>query len=302
VPLIAVVVGVAVAAGVSFQRRRPDRAGDVARAILRAMLLFLVPPVVFFNVAQLQFTHDVGGGIVLGWVALAITGVIAHFAGTRLLGLSRPSTGSLIIAGLQPNSGYLGLPLCAAVLGTSSLDRAVAYDTLVVAPMLLLGVFGVGAAYGSRSGETRRERARTFLARNPPLLAAVAGLLVPDALAPELLVDASRVLVFALLPLGFFTVGVTLTQERLRVPPPMTRPLATALAFRLVLAPLLLLALAAPLIDLPTSFLILAAMPPGLNGLAVAHAYGLDLAFTAGAIAWGTGIVVVAGTVIELAT
>jgi predicted permease len=162
-------------------------------------------------------------------------------------------------------------------------------------------VFGVGAAYGTAGGASMRERVQTFVTRNPPLLAAVAGLLVPDALAPDVLVDASRVLVFVLLPFGFFAVGVTLTEEGLRVPPPASSRLATAVAMRIVLAPLLLLALAAPLIDLPASFLILAAMPSGLNGLAVAHAYGLDLRFTAGAIAWSTAIVVAAGTVIALA-
>ena len=38
-------------------------------------------------------------------------------------------------------------------------------------------------------------------------------------------------------------------------------------------------------------------MPAGINGLVIAHAYGLDLRTSAGAIAWGTAIVVVAATI-----
>jgi predicted permease len=38
-------------------------------------------------------------------------------------------------------------------------------------------------------------------------------------------------------------------------------------------------------------------MPGGINGLVIAHAYGLDLRTSAGAIAWGTAIVVVAATI-----
>jgi predicted permease len=45
---------------------------------------------------------------------------------------------------------------------------------------------------------------------------------------------------------------------------------------------------------------IVAAMPTGLNGLVVAHAYGLDLDLASKAIAYGTSIVVVAGVTISL--
>ncbi|MGI8622026.1 MAG: AEC family transporter [Solirubrobacteraceae bacterium] len=299
-PLIAAVIAVAVAAGVATQRRLGARAGTLARRLLALMLYALVPPVVFFNLVHLRLTADVGGGIVLAWVSVAIVGVLAHVTGARVLRLPRPQTGTLINAALHPNTGYLGLPVCAAALGTESLDRAVAYDTLVGTPTLLLGVFAVGAAYGTQAGRSARERTRAFVTRNPPLIAAVLGLLAPAALAPDVLVDASRVVVFALLPLGFFAVGVTLAEEGVRFPPPLEPRTAAALALRLLVAPALLLALAAPLIDLPAPYLILAAMPTGLNGLVVAHAYGLDLAFAAGAIAWGTALVVVAATVIAL--
>jgi hypothetical protein len=63
-------------------------------------------------------------------------------------------------------------------------------------------------------------------------------------------------------------------------------------ALKVVLMPALLYVLAAPLIDLPSSFLLLAAMPSGLNAMIVVHAYGLDLKTTAGALIWTTGIVV----------
>jgi len=297
---IAAVIAAAVAAGVATERKLGGRAHVLSRRVLAVMLYVLVPPVVFFNLVHLELTADVGGGIALAWVAIVLVGLLAHQVGARGLRLSRPETGTLINAALHPNTGYLGLPLCAATLGTDSLDQAVAYDTLVGAPTLLLGVFGVGAAYGTRAGRSRRERARSFLLRNPPLLAAAAGLAAPGALAPDALVDASRVLVFALLPLGFFAVGITLAGEAVRFPPPLPARTLAALALRLLVAPALLLALAAPLIDLPDPYLILAAMPTGLNGLVVAHAYGLDLAFAAGAIAWSTAVVVVAGIAITL--
>ena len=64
--------------------------------------------------------------------------------------------------------------------------------------------------------------------------------------------------------------------------------------------PALLLALSAPLIDLPGPYLLLAAMPCGINTLLVAHVYGLDLKITAQAITWSTAIAV-AGALLSLA-
>jgi predicted permease len=300
--LIAVVIAAALAAGRVVQRRRPETTPLLVQRILAVMITVLVPIVTFFNVAHLEFDRDVLGGIALGIVALVLTGTIGALAGPRLLGLDRPSTGALMNAGLQPNSGYLGLPIVGVLLGSDDITVAVGYDALVVAPVLIIGVFGVAAAYGTKAGATRRERLRSFVVRNPPLIAAALGLLAPRSFSPDVAVDASRVIIYAQLPLGLFAVGAILTAQGLRIPPPLSRPVVAALALRSVVAPLILLALAAPLIDLPTSYLVLAAMAPGLTGVGIADRFGLDVPLQAGAVAWGTAVVVSAGVVLELAT
>jgi predicted permease len=69
---------------------------------------------------------------------------------------------------------------------------------------------------------------------------------------------------------------------------------ALAVTVRLLVTPTLLFAMAAPLIDLPSAYLLLSAMPSGINSMVVAHAYGLDMEITAEAVAWSTAIVVAA--------
>ena len=113
---------------------------------------------------------------------------------------------------LVANTGYLGYPLVAATLGFDRIGEAVVYDLAVSATALLIGAFAVGAAFGTRAGEGVRERTRAFFARNVPLYAAPAGPGRTRALAPDWAVDASRVAVFALLPLGFFAVGAALAR------------------------------------------------------------------------------------------
>lgn len=304
--MIAIAATIAAATGVGLwtERRYGIRAQRASRNLLVGALYTLAPFVAFFNIARLHVNVDVAGGLVLAHVMLLACGAAAWLLGRRLLSLSRPSTGALMASVMQANTGYVGVPFVLVLLGSHQLGAGVAYDILVTNPVLFLGVFAVGAALGSRAGEGLGQRLRAFILRNPPLLAVVAAILAPAGTAPDALVDASRVMVFVFVPLGFFAVGVTLAQEAeegaLAFPPPMSRPVAAAVAIRLLAAPALLAALAAPLLHLPHAYLLQAAMPTGINTLVVAHVYGLDLKIVAGAIAWSTAIVVVAGLAVSL--
>jgi len=296
--LTAATIAAATAVGVWAERRRPQAAADAARRSLTLMLYVLLPPVIFFNIAASHIDVSNGVGLLLGLVASTLGALIAYLVASRVLHLPPARTGAVVCCVLSVNTGYLGYPLTVALLGRDQLPTAVLYDVLVTDPCLLLGAFAVAAALGSKAGEGPRQRVRAFFTRNPPLYAAIAGLLVPDALAPQVLVDLSQVLLVAILPLGFFAVGATLAENaehgNLPMPPPLTKPVLVALGSRLILVPALLILLAAPLIDLPAAYRLMAAMPSGINSMVVAHAYGLDMEITAEAVTWSTAIVVVA--------
>jgi predicted permease len=302
-PWVVLTIAVSLALGVWAERRHRERASALARTMLKVLLWGFTPPVAFLNIVGLEITGDVGGGIVIGWLALIAAGLLAWAFGRHVLGLQPPSNGVLVNISLQGNTNYLGLPLCAALLGTEHLPEAIAYDSFVQAPVFLLGVFGVAAAMGTKAGGSAGERVRTFVFKNPVLLAVVAGLLAPASFAPEALVGVSHAIVFAALPWGFFCAGVILAEhlEGDRVRPALSPPVGAAIVMRLVLAPLLLLLLAAPFIDLPPAYLLAAATPAGLNGLTVAHAYGLDLRYAASSLAWTTGIGVAGMSALALA-
>jgi predicted permease len=299
--VVALAIVASVAIGVGAERRWPRGAGVAARRSLTLMLYVLIPPLIFFNLAAAEIDIEHGAGLGLGLIAVSLAGALAWWLASRVLRLSRPQTGAVIATVLCMNTGYLGYPLTVALLGRDQLSTAVLYDVLVSGPSLLLGAFAVGAAFGARAGEGPRERLRAFFTRNPPLYAAIAGLLAPEALAPQVLVDVSQAIIVAILPIGFFAVGATLAESaergRLPMPPSLSRPVALAVALRLAVAPALLVLLTAPLIDLPTPYLLLAAMPTGINSMVVAQAYGLDMQITAEAVTWSTTIVVAAALV-----
>ncbi|HEV7482726.1 MAG TPA: AEC family transporter [Solirubrobacterales bacterium] len=299
--LTTLAIVIAVAVGVWSERRWPLGAANAARKALLILLYVLLPPVIFFNLAkaEIDLSHAVGIGLAL--VAVSLAGIFTWWMASRVLRLPRHQVGAVIVAVLSVNTGYLGYPLTVALLGRAELSTAVLYDVLVTGPSLLLGAFAVGAAFGTKAGDTPRDRVRAFFTRNPPLYAAIAGLLAPSALAPQVLVDASQALIVAILPIGFFAVGATLAEGaehgELPLPPPLTRPVLLTLVARLAIVPALLMLLAAPLIDLPAAYRLMSAMPTGLNAMVVSHAYGLDNRIVAEAVTWSTAIVILAALV-----
>jgi predicted permease len=293
---IALAIAASIAAGVEAERRRGAQAGVWARGILKFLLFAVTPLVAFFNIAHLRIDGDVGVGIVFGWAALLVSALIGWLIGRRLLGLAPPSAGVLAIVGLQANTGLLGIAVVAAILGFDHVSQAVVYDALVQQPVFFIGSFAIAAATGTRAGETVPDRIRAFFTRNPPLIAVALGLVAPDALAPDVLVDVSHVLVLIVPVLGFFAIGVTLAEEAeegaVKFPPPLTPQIGAAIGLRLIVAPAVLLGIASAFIDLPAAFLLMAAIPAGLHIVVLAHIYGLDVPFAAGAIVWTTMVAV----------
>jgi malate permease and related proteins len=299
---ISVAMLVSVGLGVGAERRWGDGARTAAARLFDVVLYVAMPFVAFFSMASLRLTAGLGLGLLVAYAELSVVLALAWWSGTRLLRLPPPGVGALMCVAVLANTGYLGVPLVATLLGSDDVGAAIAWDVVVSGPMLLLVGFAIGAAFGDRAGDNRRERLRAYVARNPPVLAVLAGLLAPEALAPDALVDAAHVVAVGLIVPGFFALGVHLMHERgdgvLVFPPPVTAPVATALALRLLVAPALV-ALASLAIDLPPAYLLQAAMPSGVTTLVVAHTYGLDLRLTAAAVAWSTAIVVAAAAAVS---
>lgn len=293
-PLLALAIAASVAAGVWAERRHGARALALTRRILDAMLYAALPFIVFFVLARAELTAGAGIGLLLGYASLAIVGCIAYALATRLLHLPTPTAAMVVIAAIMANTGFFGAPVVATLLGHDDLGAAITYDALVSGPMFFVVGFAVAAAFTTR-GETAGVRVRTYLLRNPPLIAVAAALVAPDALAPDLLVDVAKVVLIGLAPVGFFVVGVQLAAEGIGFPPPLSMPLAAIVALRMGAAPLLLLALAAATAtSLPDAYPLQAAMPVGVNTLVVAHAYDLDRGLAAAALAWSTALALAA--------
>jgi predicted permease len=300
--LVAALIAASTAAGVVAEPRLPDHGRPVAGVLSKVILWGFVPFIYFFVVARLHLTAGVGVGMLLAYGTLAVVGALAWLLATRALHLSRPQTGAVLVCVVLANTGYLGLPLVSAMLGSHQLGYAIAYDSAVSAPMFFVGAMAIGAVMGTRATGSRRALVSGLL-RNPPLIAVVVGLVAPDALAPDVLLDLAHAFVYAIIPLGFFIVGLSLGSEsedgQLTFPPALTAPVAGVLGLRLLAAPLVMIGLAVAVHDVPDAYLVQAAMPCGANAVVVAHLFGLDLKIASSAVAWSTMLVLVAAVVVS---
>jgi predicted permease len=293
---VAAVIVAGLGAGVWTAHHRDD-ATRLAERVLWLALWVILPIVTFFNFARFEPTAEIGVGIAFAYVALATALGIAYVAAHRL-GLEGHTRGAFICAAFLANTGFLGLPFTAALLGFDALPAAITYDQLVSAPWLLVVAFSIGAAYRHEQ-HVAIGGIRAFLLRNPALYALAAGLAAPDALAPEWAVDVANGLVVAMAPLGFFALGVFATGDgdRVRFPPPMTREVAAVSAIKLSVPVTVMGVLAWLVHDVPDAYLVQAAMPTGLNSLLLVSAYRLDREMIAGAILYTTTVVLAWGIV-----
>lgn len=305
--MIAVVLTtlLAVAAGVALERRSTAVARQVRHWIVRVLLWVLIPILLWSSLVHLDVAEGAGVGLLLGVACLVLSGLAMLGLGRGPLRLPDRSTGAAIVCTIQTNTGFLGLPVCAALFSHQEFTQAVAYDALVSLPMFLVGSFLTGALLGDARHERHdRSLVRHMLATmfgNPLILVTIAALLAPEAWSPEWLQTPGQWIAYALAPLGFIVVGITLADEAedgsLRIPPPLTRPVAALVGVRMLAMPAVVIAFSVLVIDLPDPYLLLAAMPTGLNTILVAHQTGLDLRLTVDAIVW-TNAVAIAGLVV----
>jgi len=301
--LVAITVVLAAAAGILLDHHT-TWAGQLARWALTLMLYGLVPLIAYVSFAHLHLSLGGGIGLAVAYVGLSLAGIVAWLLGRRM-GFARPTLGAVVISAILVNSGYLGFPMTVALLGSHALSHAVVYDQLVTAPVLFTAGFAVGAAFGQGERPTIRGRVRAFLTRNPPLLGAVAGLIVPASFAPAPLVTASHVVVAALLIVGFVVVGIYLSSERREDRAPLLeRPnlkVGTALVARFLVNPLLLGAVSLAGVAIPSAYLLEALMPSAISSLIVGHAFGLDQRLIATVIVWSTILVLTFGLIVHFA-
>ncbi|WP_266168102.1 AEC family transporter [Dyella subtropica] len=238
----------------------------VVHVALPALVLALIPKVAFD--AQLWFLVATMWVVFFGaWLLFALLG--------RWLGWSRGRIGALTVVCGLGNTSFMGYPMMQAMHGKEGLALAVVADQLGCFPLLASAGVVVASLYAGRTPQPRVivRRVLTF----PAFLSLVVGIVVGLLGGWPALFDGVFAPIGATLtPLALFSVGL---QFKFHLGERQAIALGMGLGWKLVLAPLLCLAMgaAAGVGGLVLTVGVLqAAMAPMISAAILADEYGLE--------------------------
>ncbi|HEX4872247.1 MAG TPA: AEC family transporter [Nevskiaceae bacterium] len=224
--------------GALFARQRwmPEESFGVLNAWL---LRVAFPALVLERVPTLSFDRALVFAALAPWVVLLGSALLLGALGRRL-GWSRASTGALVLTCGLGNTAFIGLPMIQALIGPQALGAALIADQL--GSFLGLSTVGVALAAAYAGDRLSPGIIAQRVLRFPPFLALMLALLVGQLGGwPPAVSELLHRLGETLTPIALFVVGL---QFRLGALRGRVGLVATGLAWKLLLAPLAVWALA----------------------------------------------------------
>ena len=253
------------------------------RTVSGVVIQIAAPAVSFLAARTMPLSAEMLLPASMAWVIFA--GGLAFFEPLRrIFGFSRQTFGCLMLTAAMSNVIFIGLPMIEAFYGQNLVYVAFLCDSpgtsLVLAlPGVLLATHLARLSGGAQSGGALRQvwgSLRRVLAF-PPFQALILGLLLRPVAIPDVVLQGIARIGATLVPLSLFSVGLGLN---FRLPRGSGRPLALGLVYKLVLAPALMLAVAAFVFGntgpVAQVAVFEAAMPPMVLGGILATEHGLD--------------------------
>lgn len=265
---------VALVVGLLLQRLRSQE--RVRDSIWNVSFWLVIPVLVFATFLNVSLTSRLGlavaAVITSTWLLVGLSHLYA-----RLVTKERDERGALTLGGSLGNTGFIGYPLAQLAFGHSGLTQAVVYDQLSFGvPMSSVSVVAA-RLFGKRSIDTGGRSRLAVVLLNPPLWALIvalslraAGVHIPHIGTVE---DAAAALIG---PLGFLMLGVSLPLEQVEHDLVEVARATGAMALKIGAGPLLLFAVGTAFgAHIPSTFYLLAAMPPAFHLLTIARVYDM---------------------------
>lgn len=271
--------------------RRSGRLGPAAASELnRFVVWFGLPALIFDVTANADWTQLWQPGFV---IAFSI-GCLGIFVATLFWRLrSRPLADASLdaLAASYANTGYIGIPLCTLVFGTSGLQPALIASLIVVCVLFALAIacLETGLHAGQPLARTLRKVGLSLL-RNPLVVAPLVGVAwgASGLGVAEPLQRMLSLLGAATAPCALVCLGAFLAQDQQG----SARGAWPLVGVKLVLQPALTGALAFWVFELPTMWalaaLLLSALPTGTGPFMLAEYYQREAALSARVILLST--------------
>lgn len=286
-----VLIGLFVLLGMLFQHLKAFPK-DTPQVLNMFALYISLPALVLLKAPQISLTSGALIPLLIPWGMLLLS-VALLFLGARLFLWPRSVLGVLLLVVPVGNTSFLGIPMVQAFFGQAGLPHLIVYDQL--GTMLIFSTYGsfILAAYGEDSRFHLPSVARKMILF-PPTIALLVGLALRPWPYPEKLAQSLHNVSLSLVPLVMTAIGF---QLKLRMQRKILLPLGYGLGVKLVVAPLVALAVCllfgARGLAMEVS-VIEAAMPPMVTAAALAVVAGMDAELSAALV--GMGIILCFGT------
>jgi malate permease and related proteins len=255
--------------------RRTGRFGEHAPSALNAFVLNIsLPAAALIHVHALRFDSSLLFAVVAPWILFIVGALLLDRIG-RALALPERTIGCMVLLGGLGNTSFVGLPMIEAMYGRDALGIGILADQ--PGSFLVLATLGLIAAARYSGGAATPREIALRIGRFVPFWAMVAGLLLTPFEYPPIAATLLARLADTLTPLAMVSVGMQLRVGHLAG---RTRPLALGLGWKMLLGPLMILAIglavgiADPLTLHVTVFEM--AMPPMVTAGIIALEHDLD--------------------------
>lgn len=224
------VIIICLAVGLLLQKLRRWPEGSATTLNLYVIYVAL-PALVLTEIPRLTLDKHALLPVIFAWLIMGLSALIT-WGTARLLDWSREVTGVLMLTVPLGNTGFVGIPLIDALLGSEAVPYAILYDQL--GTFLALNTFGIFVATYYAGGSPSGTRILKTIATFPPFIALVLAFATLDLSYPEWLARALARISSTLVPVVMVAVGL---QWRLRLDRIHTIPLTIGLFYMLVLTP-----------------------------------------------------------------
>jgi len=219
--------------------RRYRRLPDNTPAVLNSFIVNIGLPAM-----ALAYLHDIALGATLVYSVLApwvmfVIGAGILWTACKAMQLRRETTGCVILVGGLANTAFIGIPMIEAFYGASWMSIGIVIDQLGSYVVLSLLGITIARIFSAGPSPSPREIALKIL-QFPPFLATIAALLLLAVPYPEWLETLLTRLAGTVAPLALISVGFQLRLSEVRG---KFAPLALALTYKLVVGPLIVLAI-----------------------------------------------------------
>lgn len=228
---IAVVI-IALVIGLLLQRTK--RFPDNAASTLNLYVIYIaLPALILTEIPKLTFSHEALIPVVAAWAIMLLSALLT-WCTARAMKWSRALTGALMLLVPLGNTGFVGIPLIEAHLGSKAIPYAILYDQL--GTFVALNTYGIVVACYYSSGSTPTVKILRNILIFPPFIALILAFVASAFVYPEWLAEALARISSTLVPVVMVAVGL---QWRLTLSPEYLSPLVVGLVYILLVSPAL---------------------------------------------------------------